>query len=91
MHYSTVSFKDVICPLDTKTLTQARMYLKVTKILEISQYVFFTIVTILSVLVFSNKHEVVKAIVYGEILVVCVPSFYILAWKFQKLLLLKME
>jgi len=89
MDYAVGSFKDIICPIDSKTLAQVKTCLKITRFLEIFQFVYFTIVTILSVLVVEYSY--VLLLVFVEVLLVCMPVFYILSWKYKTILLLKME
>ena len=90
MFYSAASFKDILCPIDSKSLTQAKRGIKVTNFFAILQILVFTVVTILAVVKIIPYDDVVF-IMFVEILGICVPSFYYLSWIFRKILILKME
>jgi len=90
MFYSAASFKDIMCPIDSGTLSKAKQGIKITTVFTGFQFFFFAVVTVLAA-VKVIPYNYVVLIVFVDILVFCVPSFCYLSWIFRKILILKME
>jgi len=80
--------QDEICPLDQKTLAQARPALKASKYLLIFQWIYSISVILVAGLV---EQKVTYIIVYSEILFACMPMYCYLSWALRDVILRKTD
>lgn len=89
----TIHAQDDICPLDQKTLSQARPALSISKGLIIFQYLYFLAMCGVAVSLSNEttRKTVLFEAVFGELMAVCVPAYFYLSWALRDVILRKTD
>lgn len=89
----SIHAQDDICPLDQKTLSQARPALAVSKFLIIFQYLYFLAMCGMaaSIQSESERNKLIFYAVFGELLIVCVPAYFYLSWALRDVIMRKTD
>jgi hypothetical protein len=74
-----------ICPVDQNALSHARPALSFSRILIVFQFLFFFGACSLPFI----KPDILQQVVFGELLVVCIPAFCYLSWMLRGVILHK--
>jgi len=89
----SIHAQDDICPLDQKTLSQARPALAISKGLIIFQYLYFVAMIGIAAITSteSERKQILFVAVFGELLGVCIPAYFYLSWALRDVIMRKTD